>query len=84
MKNIEENITILQESGYTYIDSFILPESAWWDDYYIPLESRLANLRNKYKGNPDANAILDEQQREIELYKKYSQYYGYVFYIMQK
>lgn len=84
MKNVEENITTLQDSGYTYIDSFTLPESAWWDNYYIPLERRLADLRKKYQGNQEANAILDEQQLEIELYKNYSQCYGYVFYIMQK
>ncbi|MBD1921761.1 class I SAM-dependent methyltransferase [Microcoleus sp. FACHB-831] len=84
MKNIEENITIFQESGYTYINSFTLPESSWWDDYYIPLERRLADLRKKYQGDEDANTILDEQQIEIELYRHYSHCYGYVFYIMQK
>ena len=30
------------------------------------------------------NKILDEELREIDLYKRFSDYYGYVFYIMQK
>ena len=29
-------------------------------------------------------ALLRESQRESDLYRKYSDWYGYVFYIMQK
>ncbi|MFB2935815.1 class I SAM-dependent methyltransferase [Aerosakkonemataceae cyanobacterium BLCC-F154] len=84
MKNITENITIIQNLGYNYINSFTLPESSWWDDYYTPLEGRISNFRQKYQGNEEANAVLDEEQREIQLYRKYSDSYGYVFYLMQK
>ncbi|OKH38953.1 hypothetical protein NIES2119_07370 [[Phormidium ambiguum] IAM M-71] len=45
---------------------------------------RINSFRQKYQGNEEANAVLDEEQREIELYRNYSDYYGYVFYIMQK
>ncbi len=84
MKNITENITILQNLGYHYINSFTLPESSWWNNYYTPLGGRLNDLQKKYQGNEEANAVLDEEQREIELYRNYSDYYGYVFYLMQK
>ncbi|NEO99817.1 MAG: class I SAM-dependent methyltransferase [Symploca sp. SIO2E9] len=84
MKHIEENISIIKQLGYSYIKNFTIPEAAWWDDYYIPLERRISLLRKKYRDDPEANNIIEEHQREIELYRNYYQCYGYVFYIMQK
>lgn len=84
MKHFEENISIIQDCGYTYINSFTLPESAWWDEYYIPLQERISVLKNKYQGDAEAENILESHQAEIELYRNYSRCYGYVFYIMQK
>ena len=82
MKHAEENVAILQDAGYTLLGHFPLPESAWWDDYYTPVERRLAALREKYRDDPEALAVLDEEQGEIDLYRKFSSSYGYVFYIM--
>ena len=41
---------------------------------------RIKVLREKYVGNEKANDMMDATEREIEVYKKYSDYYGYVFY----
>jgi hypothetical protein len=41
------------------------------------------SLREKYYGNVEANQQLDEAQREINLYRQYTDWYGYVFYVMQ-
>lgn len=82
--SIENNLHIIEESGYTYIDHFTLPESSWWDEYYTPLEARLQMLREKYADNKAYLAAIESEQREIDVYKKYSEYYGYVFYSMQK
>ncbi|NEO29128.1 MAG: class I SAM-dependent methyltransferase [Symploca sp. SIO3C6] len=84
MKHIEDNISIIKQLEYSYINSFILPEAAWWDNYYIPLERRISKLRKKYQNNPQAHNIIEEHQTEIEIYRNYYQYYGYVFYLMQK
>ncbi|MFB3133964.1 MAG: methyltransferase domain-containing protein [Rhodothermales bacterium] len=82
MKHVEENVAILQEAGYTSLGHFPLPESAWWDHYYTPIEHRIAALRQRYQNDAEALAVLDEEQREIDLYRRYSSSYGYVFYIM--
>jgi SAM-dependent methyltransferase len=79
----EENLDILQKAGYREVGHFALPESAWWQDYYTPLEKRIAMLAEKYRNNDEALAFLDNSQREIDLYRKYSEWYGYVFYVMQ-
>ncbi|MBA7505538.1 2-methoxy-6-polyprenyl-1,4-benzoquinol methylase, mitochondrial [subsurface metagenome] len=83
IKLIEDNIQIIKNLGYDFLHNFTIPESGWWDDYYIPLENRITLLRKKYKGNIEANKVLDQELEEIFLYKKYSEYYGYVFYIIQ-
>ena len=84
MTSIEENIALLQAAGYRHIDHFVLPEAAWWDDYYTPIEQRLAALRRQYRDDAEALAVLDAEQQEIDLYRKYSEQYGYVFYIMRR
>ncbi len=83
IKLIEKNIRIIKNLGFNFLHNFTIPESGWWDDYYIPLENRINLLRKKYKGNIEANKVLDQELEEIFLYKKYSEYYGYVFYIIQ-
>ncbi|HXG68618.1 MAG TPA: class I SAM-dependent methyltransferase [Blastocatellia bacterium] len=84
MQDVEGNLQIIKDSGYKTVDYFALPESAWWDDYYAPLEGRLKILQEKYKGDEEALAVLEMERAEIDLYRKYSDFYGYVFYIMQK
>ena len=83
IKNIAENMEIIRQADYDEVASFILPESGWWDNFYTPLQRRVNKLRHKYTENPEALAVLDAGQLEIDMYKKYSSYYGYVFYLMQ-
>ena len=78
-----ENIKLIENNGFKVIDSFRLNESAFLDPYYDPLEKRLMMLRGKYANNEDALTIFEEVQLEIDLYRKYSDYYGYTFYIMK-
>jgi ubiquinone/menaquinone biosynthesis C-methylase UbiE len=82
--SVEGNIQKAENLGYRLIDTFVLPESAWWDDYYHPLEERLKLFREKYQHDEEALKTIAECQYEIDLYRKYHDYYGYVFYIFQK
>jgi ubiquinone/menaquinone biosynthesis C-methylase UbiE len=81
---ISDNLEIIPHSGYEVLGHFPLPEDAWWEEYYHPLEDRIEQLRQKYKDDKEALAVLETEQEEIELYKKYSAWYGSVFYVMQK
>lgn len=83
MKSNEENIEIIKENNYNLINSFILPDSSWWNYYYNPYEKQVSALKKKYHGNEEKISLLDSALIEIELFRKYSKYYGYVFYIMQ-
>jgi len=37
-----------------------------------------------YAGNKTAEELIENQQHEAELYYKYKEFYGYVFYIGKK
>lgn len=84
MKTLEENLALLRGAGCREIGHFVLPESSWWDDYYTPLEKRIVILSEKYKDDEEAMTLLRESQRESDLYREYSDWYGYVFFVMQK
>ena len=82
IKTIEENIEIIQNSGYRLVGFFVLPSKSWWDNYYNPIEAKLPSLKARYKDDK-ALQVIAYEETEIEMFRKYSDYYGYVFYIMQ-
>ena len=48
-----------------------LPDEAWWDDFYTPMETRIAELRGKYAGDVEASAILDQLAEEPEMHRRH-------------
>jgi serine/threonine-protein kinase HipA len=84
MVTAEENIKTAADCGYETLDHFTLPPSAWWDEYYTPLKERVPRLRQEADKNAALAEILDITEREIAMYDRYGDYYGYVFYLMRK
>jgi ubiquinone/menaquinone biosynthesis C-methylase UbiE len=70
--------------GYKLIEHFSLPEEAWWEEYYIPLEIRIKELYKKYSNDPDALEVLNIHQTEIDMVKFSPKSFQSVFCIMQK
>ena len=83
IKTLEENIEVVQKSGYRLIGSFVLPVNSWWENYYRPMQAKLSSLKARCGGDEGAMQVIKMQEIEIEMFRKYSDYYGYVFYIMQ-
>jgi len=81
---VPENAELISGCGYDLLGSFTLPEDFWWIEYYAPLANRIINLRQKYTNDLDTLAILDKEQLEIDLFKKYKKWYGSAFFITQK
>lgn len=74
---------LVKKSGLRLIATYRLPEAGWWDNYYIPMLARIADLRKTYGGDPALAAIPDSFEKEAEMYRKFKRYYGYTFFIMQ-
>jgi ubiquinone/menaquinone biosynthesis C-methylase UbiE len=81
---IEDNLSLIKKCGYKTLGYFPLPEDAWWEFYYDPLEKRLKKLRKKYPGNPKTLEMIEEGELEIDMFRKYNEWYGSVFYAMKK
>jgi DNA-binding transcriptional MerR regulator/SAM-dependent methyltransferase len=71
-------------AGYQLIESFDLPDSAWWEDYYRPMLERIGELRVKNSGMPEAEALYAECKLEAEMFRLYSKHYGYTFFVLRK
>lgn len=83
VKHIYENLNDIKENGYEIIEHFTLPTESWWTNYYTPLENRITEIWDSHLNDQEAMNVLYDTQQEINMFNKYSDYYGYVFYIMR-
>ncbi len=81
---VPENVAQIASSDYTLVGHFAMPEDVWCVLYYGPLEQRIRELRVKYANDPRALQVLDKEQREVDMHKKYYRWYGSAYFIMQK
>jgi ubiquinone/menaquinone biosynthesis C-methylase UbiE len=70
--------------GYKMIEHFSLPEEAWWEEYYSPLEIRIKELYKKYSNDPTALEELNIHQTEIDIVRASPKSFQSVFCILQK
>jgi ubiquinone/menaquinone biosynthesis C-methylase UbiE len=84
ISTVSVKLKLVAKCGYRLLGHFKLPEDVWWVEYYEPLEKRINELRRKYSNDVAALAMLDKEQSEVELFKKYQKWYGSAFFIMQR
>ncbi|MFH1070686.1 MAG: class I SAM-dependent methyltransferase [Candidatus Glassbacteria bacterium] len=84
MATAAENLAAIESSGFEMLGYFTLPENAWWESYYHPIENRLELLRDQYYGEEEKMELIRRIEVEIDIYRKYSGCYGYVFYLVRR
>lgn len=77
-------IGVLENSGYSPIGYFVLPEHCWLDNYYRPMQARFEDFLERNRNSEEARAIVEAENREIELYEKCKAHYSYGVYIARK
>lgn len=81
MRSVPENIAVANSAGYRVLTTYTLPRDAWVDGYYDILRPRAEALLEHH----DA-AVRDfaaETVREIEVFDRCDDSYGYVFYVLR-
>lgn len=81
---IPNKVAQVQKAGYIPVATFILPESCWTEHYFAPQVEAQEKFLEKNAGNKAAEKLVVFSRHEAELYHKYKEFYGYVFYIGKK
>ncbi len=84
IQTVQDRRELIRREGFQLISNFTLPESSWLDHFYVPMEAEINRLNDKYADNAVALRVFEEMKNEIRLYKKFSEFYGYEFFVMQK
>lgn len=80
MTTIEENLATLRATGFAPVGHFVLPPEDW-ENFYAPLREQLAKFREEYADEPGAMALVEEHERELDVWKNSQGSYSYVFYV---
>jgi len=83
INSISCRIKQLTDAGFIPAIHFVMPDECWWN-YFCPLEENFNKFRQKHPNDSDAEKLINDIDREINLYQKYGEYYGYVFFIGKK
>lgn len=79
-----ERLAIMEELGFTVLGTILLPDSCWTENFYAPAVAAQEQFLSENAGNEFAEELVRNQRHEAEIFRKYHEYYGYVFYIGQK
>jgi len=81
---IDRKLKVIEDLDYHEIGHFVLPESSWTEPYYNHLEKRTNEMEPVWAEEPVALEVIQEARFEIEMFRKYHEFYGYCFFVMRK
>jgi len=79
-----EKIATLESAGYDLMGYFVLPSTCWLDNYYEPTARRIPDFLARHSDGPEAMQVVEMERQEVELYRKYQNWFSYGFYVVRK
>lgn len=73
-----------EAAGWRFLQAELLPTAAWWFSYYEPLNARIAALSPGLPPGDPMHGVLAEAATEQAMLRGYGDFYGYVFFIVQR
>ncbi|MCU0564906.1 MAG: hypothetical protein MUC33_24395 [Desulfobacterales bacterium] len=84
MGRVPDVLAAIARRGFSLIDHFSLPDAAWWDDFYAPMQQHIEDLRCRYADDGEALAVLDQLAQEPAMHRRHSDYYAYEFFVVRR
>ncbi len=81
--SIDMKLKVISDLDYREVGHFVLPDTSWTEPYYKHLEKRAEELEPVWAEAPVAMEVIHEARFEIEMFRKYHEFYGYCFFIMR-
>jgi SAM-dependent methyltransferase len=82
MRTVPQNVALAARAGYRVLSTYTLPRETWVEGYYDVLAPRAQALLQHE--DPSVRAFAAETVREIEVFARSEDSYGYVFYVLQR
>ncbi len=80
----DKGFEIIRNAGLELIGSFRLPSRVWEESYYSQVKRKSGDLMEEFKDDKDALMVIEGLKKEIEIFDKYADEYGYTYNIIQK
>ncbi|MDP3437108.1 MAG: class I SAM-dependent methyltransferase [Bacteroidales bacterium] len=74
----------IEEAGYTPVANFVLPHNCWVENYYEPVSALFREYLQRHGNSEEAVNFVECMREEIDMYNRYKEYFGYVFFIAKK
>lgn len=84
MGRVPDVLAAIEDAGFQTLGHFTLPDEAWWDDFYTPMEIRIGEMRDKHSNDGESPAVLDLLAQEPDMHRKYSDHYAYEFFVARR
>lgn len=84
MGRVEDDLAQLRDAGFDLLGHFTLPDAAWWEDFYTPMQARIAELRLRHAGDAEALTMLDALALEPEMHRRHGNGYAYEFFVARR
>jgi len=84
MGRVPDVLAAIKRAGFSLIGHFTLPDEAWREDFYGPMEIRIEDLRAKYRADEKALAVLEELAQEPETHRRHSDCYACDFFVARR
>jgi len=84
MGRLEDDLAAIRDGGFDLAGHFTLPDEAWWEDFYTPMEARIAELRDQYSGDFAASAVLEQIAEEPRMHRLHCDFYAYEFFVARR
>lgn len=84
MRYFEDHFEVVKEAGYDLTGHFRLPDESWWTDFYGPMEEKISRERKDQPDDKDRREFWESLEAELDMHRKYREYYGYMFFVMRK
>ena len=78
---VSEVLAAIARAGVSLVGHFTLPEEAWWDDSYTPMQRRIGDRRVRLADDHEALPVLDQLAQEPEVHRRCSQSYAYELFV---
>ncbi len=81
---VSNKVAIMEKAGYVPVAVFTLPENCWIKNFFEPQVESSRRFLEKHPGNKAAEELVKNEKYGAEMYYRFKEYYGYVFYIGRK